>query len=66
MSKELVQALDALEQEKGIKAEVLVEAIEEALKKAYEKNYDESENVEVQFDQKKGNIKVYSVKTVVE
>ena len=31
MSKELVQALDALEQEKGIKAEVLVEAIEEAL-----------------------------------
>lgn len=66
MSKELAQALDALEQEKGIKAEVLVEAIEEALKKAYEKNYDESENVEVQFDQKKGNIKVYSVKTVVE
>ncbi|MBJ7619437.1 transcription termination/antitermination protein NusA [Weissella confusa] len=66
MSKELVQALDALEQEKGIKAEVLVETIEEALKKAYEKNYDESENVEVQFDQKKGNIKVYSVKTVVE
>ncbi|TGE76811.1 transcription termination factor NusA [Weissella confusa] len=66
MSKELVQALDALEQEKGIKAEVLVEAIEEALKKAYEKNYNESENVEVQFDQKKGNIKVYSVKTVVE
>ncbi|WP_270322460.1 transcription termination factor NusA [Weissella confusa] len=66
MSKELVQALDALEQEKGIKAEVLVESIEEALKKAYEKNYDESENVEVQFDQKKGNIKVYSVKTVVE
>ena len=66
MSKELVQALDALEQEKGIKAEVLVEATEEALKKAYEKNYDESENVEVQFDQKKGNIKVYSVKTVVE
>ena len=44
----------------------MVEAIEEALKKAYEKNYDESENVEVQFDQKKGNIKVYSVKTVVE
>ena len=66
MSKVLVQALAALEQEKGIKAEVLVEAIEEALKKAYEKNYDESENVEVQFDQKKGNIKVYSVKTVVE
>lgn len=65
MSKELVSALDALEEEKGIKAEVLIEALEEALKKAYEKNYDESENVEVQFDKKKGNIKVFAVKTVV-
>lgn len=66
MSKELVAALNALEEEKNIKAEVLVEAIEEALKKAYEKNYDDADNVEVIFDQKKGNIKVYSVKTVVE
>lgn len=65
MSKELVSALDALEEEKGIKAEVLIEALEEALKKAYEKNYDESENVEVQFDKKKGSIKVFAVKTVV-
>ncbi|MFL2043910.1 transcription termination factor NusA [Weissella hellenica] len=66
MSKELVSALDALEEEKGIKAEVLIEVLEEALKKAYEKNYDESQNVEVQFDNKKGNIKVYAVKTVVD
>lgn len=66
MSKELVSALDALEEEKGIKAEVLIAALEEALKKAYEKNYDESENVEVQFDKKKGSIKVYAVKTVVD
>lgn len=66
MSKELVSALDALEEEKGIKAEVLIDALEEALKKAYEKNYDESQNVEVQFDNKKGNIKVYAVKTVVD
>jgi N utilization substance protein A len=66
MSKELVSALEALEQEKGIKAEVLVEAIETALEKAYAKNYDDAENVEVEFDQAKGNIKVYAVKTVVE
>ncbi|GAK31252.1 transcription elongation factor NusA [Weissella oryzae SG25] len=65
MSKELVSALNALEEEKGIKKEILIEAIETALTKAYQKNYDEAENVEVEFDQKKGNIKVYAVKTVV-
>ncbi|TYC50793.1 transcription termination/antitermination protein NusA [Weissella muntiaci] len=65
MSKDLLLALDALEEEKGIKTEVLVDAIETALTKAYQKNYDEAENVEVEFDRKKGNIKVYAVKKVV-
>ena len=37
MSKELVNALDALEQEKGIKAEVLVEAIEESVEEGLRK-----------------------------
>ena len=37
MSKELVSALDALEEEKGIKAEVLIAALEEALKKGVRK-----------------------------
>jgi len=66
MSKEMLNALNVLETEKGIKKEVLVAAIEEALTKAYEKHYDESSNVEVVFDQKKGNVKVYSVMKVVE
>lgn len=66
MSKEMLNALNILETEKGIKKEVLVAAIEEALTKAYEKHYDESSNVEVVFDQKKGNVKVYSVMKVVE
>ncbi|KRN33654.1 transcription elongation factor NusA [Weissella halotolerans DSM 20190] len=66
MSKDLIKAFDALEAEKGIKADVLVAAVEEALKKAYEKNYNKAENVEVDFNQKTGNIKVFAVKTVVE
>lgn len=66
MSKEMLNALSILETEKGIKKEVLIAAIEESLTKAYEKHYDESSNVEVVFDQKKGNVKVYSVMKVVE
>ena len=35
MSKEIVAALDALETERGIQSEVLIDAIEVALAKAY-------------------------------
>ncbi|QER67634.1 transcription termination factor NusA [Paucilactobacillus nenjiangensis] len=66
MNKELVGALDALEKEKGIKKEIVIEALEAALVSAYKRNYDQAQNVEVDFDAVKGNIKVYAVKTVVE
>lgn len=66
MNKELVEALDALEKEKGIKKEVVVEALEAALVSAYKRNYGQAQNVEVDFDDKKGNIKIYAVKKVVE
>ncbi len=66
MSKELVTALDALEQEKGVKKEVVIDALEAALVSAYKRNYDQAQNVEVEFDEKKGNMNVYAVKKVVE
>ncbi|WP_413627396.1 transcription termination factor NusA [Fructilactobacillus vespulae] len=66
MSKELVNALDALEVEKGVKKEVVIEALEAALVSAYKRNYDQAQNVEVDFDGKKGNMNVYAVKKVVE
>lgn len=61
-----LQALDELEREKGISKESLFETIEQALLAAYKKQYGEDENVEVIFDRKTGNIKVYSEKEVVE
>ena len=64
-SKELLNALDALETEKGIKKEVVIDALEQALVSAYNRNYDKAQNVEVEFDKRKGDIKVYSVKEVV-
>ena len=66
MSKEMLNALDALEAEKGIAKEVVIEALEAALISAYKRHYGQSQNVEVVFDNKKGNIHVYAVKEVTE
>ncbi|WP_341778406.1 transcription termination factor NusA [Levilactobacillus sp. HBUAS70063] len=66
MSKELLGALDVLETEKGIQKSVVIDALEAALVSAYKRNYDQAQNVEVQFDQKKGDIHVYAVKKVVD
>ncbi|WP_119326096.1 transcription termination factor NusA [Companilactobacillus musae] len=66
MSKEMVEALDALESEKGIKKEYVIESLEAALVAAYKRNYNQAQNVDVEFDAKKGNIHVYAVKEVVE
>ncbi|WP_125761171.1 transcription termination factor NusA [Companilactobacillus hulinensis] len=66
MSKEMVDALDALETEKGIKKEYVIESLEAALVAAYKRNYNQAQNVEVEFDAKKGNIHVYAVKEVVD
>lgn len=62
----MVDALDALETEKGIKKEYVIESLEAALVAAYKRNYNQAQNVEVDFDEKKGNIHVYSVKEVVD
>ncbi|GEN47391.1 transcription termination factor NusA [Ligilactobacillus pobuzihii] len=65
MSKELLGALDSLETEKGVKKEIVIEALESALVSAYKRNYGQAQNVEVEFDQVRGNIHVYAVKEVV-
>lgn len=66
MSKEMLRAFEALEDEKGISKEVILEALEAALVSAYKRNYQQAQNVEVNFDVKKGSIKVFAVKEVVD
>lgn len=66
MSKEILGALSSLEEEKGIKKEVIIDALEAALVSAYKRNYGQAQNVEVNFDEKKGDVHVYAVKKVVE
>ncbi|MGY0836926.1 transcription termination factor NusA [Aerococcus urinaeequi] len=66
MSKEMLRAFEALEDEKGISKEVILDALEAALVSAYKRNYQQAQNVEVNFDAKKGDIKVFAVKEVVD
>lgn len=65
-AKELLEALEELQTEKGITKEYMIESLKMALEAAYKKNYESKEDVKVDIDEITGNIKVYAVKTVVE
>ena len=65
-SKELIEALEELEKERGIKKDVILESIETALVTAYKRNFESSENVKVTMDSKSGETHVYAEKEVVE
>ena len=49
MSKEMLNALDTLEAEKGVSKEIVIEALEAAVVSAYKRHYGQSQNVEVEF-----------------
>ncbi len=65
-NKELILALEELEEEKGIKKEYLLESIETALLTAYKRNFDALDNVKVVMDPETGATHVYSIKEVME
>ena len=66
MSSELLDALTALEEQKGISRDVLIEAIEAALVTAYKRNFNQAQNVRVDLNLDTGSMVVYSRKDVVE
>ncbi|QBP41456.1 transcription termination factor NusA [Paenisporosarcina antarctica] len=63
---ELLDALIALEKQKGISRDVLIEAIEAALVTAYKRNFNQAQNVRVDLNMDKGTMLVFSRKDVVE
>ena len=65
MNKEFIEAICALEKEKDISKDILIEAIESALVSAYKKNYGTSQNVRVNIDREEGDIDVFMRKDVV-
>ncbi|RYM07149.1 transcription termination/antitermination protein NusA [Sporolactobacillus sp. THM7-7] len=66
MSSDLVEAITALEKDKGISKEVLFDALEAALISAYKRNFDSAQNVRVDINEGLGQIKVFARKEVVE
>ena len=66
MNKEFIQALDEVEKEKGVNKDELIDAIEAAIASAYKKNYGTSQNVKIFINRENGEIKVFSMKEVVE
>jgi len=65
-NKDFFQALEDLEETKGIKKEFFIETLESALASAYKKNFGEARKVEVKLNSDKNTIKVYAYRTIVE
>ena len=61
-----IKAVDHIAAEKSISREVIFEAMELALATAYKKNFNALTNVRVDLNRKTGEIKVFSILTVVE
>lgn len=65
MNKELMEALDALEKEKDISKDILIEAIENSLITACKQHFGKADNVKVKVDRETGDFYVFAEKTVV-
>ncbi len=67
MNADFFDAIEAIEKEKGIPQEYMLEKIRQALLTAYKRNnHDGNENVTIEIDQAKKNIDITSQMTVVE
>lgn len=66
MNNELISALEALEKEKNISKEIILEAVEASLVTAYKKDNGANLQVRAEINRKNGALKMYVAKTVVE
>ncbi|HIC85348.1 MAG TPA: transcription termination/antitermination protein NusA, partial [Desulfobacterales bacterium] len=66
MISDLKRMIDQVSREKGIDAEILIQALEEAVKAAARKRYGLDRDIEVSFNEDLGEIEVFEFKEVVE
>ena len=66
MNKELIEALNALEKEKDISKDILLEAIENSLITGCKQHFGKSDNIKVKIDRETGDFYVFAEKEVVE
>lgn len=62
---ELIEALDAIEREKQISKDIILEAVENSLLAACKDQFGKSENIRVNIDRDTGDVKVYAEREVV-
>ena len=62
----MLEAFRILEEENHINKDDIIDAVKESLKSAYKRRYGQSESCVIEFDDKKGDFKVYTVREVVE
>jgi N utilization substance protein A len=65
MSRELIQIIEQVGREKGLPINVLIEAIEAAIESAARKKYNSGYNFKAEYDEKSGQIQLYSLRKVV-
>src|SRR2546423_12283105 len=61
MSREIVEAVRAIEREKGIEEDTLIRALEDALLAAYKKTPGASRHATVELDRDEGEFRVYAI-----
>lgn len=66
MNKDLIEALNALEKEKDISKDILLEAIENSLITGCKQHFGKSDNIKVKIDRETGDFFVFAEKEVVE
>ena len=66
MNSEFMDALAAIEKDKGIDKEIILEAIEQALITGYKRNFNSAQNVRVEVNRGDGQVRVFARKEVVE
>lgn len=66
MCKEMLEAFRILEEEKHINKEDIIDAVTESLKSAYKRRYGQSESCVIEFNEKKADFTVYTVREVVD
>lgn len=66
-TKKIIEALDILENERGIKKEIVIDSLKEALEKSYKKNYlCQEANVRVEINPKNFKISLFEIREVVD
>ncbi|HEM6454850.1 TPA: transcription termination/antitermination protein NusA [Streptococcus suis] len=66
MSREMLEAFRILEEDMGINKADIIDAVTESLRSAYKRRYGQSESAVIEFDEKKGDFHVFTVREVVD